>query len=413
MNEFEWTLQLRFIIALALGFLIGLERENSRVEKTKRLYAGVRTHALISLFGFGCGWMAQIQTPLALPVGLLSVAALCVVSYLAKTKEGRVGWTSEIAALLTFVMGALCVLSDIWLPASLGVISTLLLSEKAEIERHVERLNKSEFLAITRFLLVTIIILPLLPNENYTQFHLNPARIWKIVIMVSTIGFVGYFLSKKFGDQMGLWLSGLLGGIVSSTAVSVAVGRLAQKKPERGREALQASLIAGSVMYLRILILIWIINPAFVAPLWQRLVFLSFIGLVLALSLKTSDSPSVHTPISTLQNPFEIVPALLFAFLFVALSIITVLVKQSFSERGLLALSVIVGATDIDPFLLSLVNGEAPVSSVMIAAIMIAMMSNTFMKGLYFGSLAKETRHMTYWRYGLWTLLHLPLVFLY
>jgi uncharacterized membrane protein (DUF4010 family) len=235
MNTFEWTYELRFVVALALGFLIGLERESASSDRKLQYFAGVRTYTIISLYGFGCAWLQYINVSFALPIGMVSIAALAVVGYLAKLKEGRIGSTSEVAALLTFLIGVLTMLTDVWVPMSLGIISTILLSEKAGLDNFVDKLDKSEFLAVLKFLLVTVIILPVLPNRDYTQFHLNPTRIWQIVILVSTIGFVGYFLSKKFGSRLGLWLSGLLGGIASSTAVSIAAARIAKNDPGKQR----------------------------------------------------------------------------------------------------------------------------------------------------------------------------------
>src|SRR5574341_969779 len=160
MATFEWTFELRFVVALALGFLVGLERETAGVERKIHVLAGVRTYTLISLYGYGCGWLSRINVGLALPVGMLSIVALVLVEYLSKVKEGRTGWTSEVAALLTFVVGALTLLTDIWVPMALGIITTILLSEKAQVEKLVENLDKSEFLAVVKFLLVTVIILP-------------------------------------------------------------------------------------------------------------------------------------------------------------------------------------------------------------------------------------------------------------
>jgi uncharacterized membrane protein (DUF4010 family) len=370
--------------------------------------AGVRTYSLISLYGFGCGWLFRINIGMALPVGMLSIVALVLVEYLSKVKEGRTGWTSEVAALLTFIVGALTLLADIWMPMALGVITTILLSEKAQVEKLVENLDKSEFLALVKFLLVTVIILPVLPNQEYTPFKLNPTRIWQIVIMVSTVGFVGYLLTKKFGDKVGLWLSGLLGGIVSSTAVSVAAGRMAQNAPERSASALQASLLASTVMYFRILVFIWIINPEFVTTLWWRLLLLAAVGVIMAFRVAAAGASAEAISVQTLQNPFEIRPAVLFAALFVLLSIVTVLVQNAFGNVGLFLLSAFVGFTDVTPFILSLIHGSTPTEIVMISAIMIAMMSNTLFKGIYFGFLAKPVRKAAFWRYGLWALLHVP-----
>jgi uncharacterized membrane protein (DUF4010 family) len=293
---------------------------------------------------------------------------------------------------------------------ALGIISTIMLSEKANIESYVENLDKAEFLAVLKFLLVTVIVLPVLPNQEYTNFKLNPTRIWQIVILVSTIGFVGYFLTKKLGSRYGLWLSGLLGGIVSSTAVSIAAGRIAQNEPTRTGHALQASLLASSVMYLRILIIVWLVNPSILPLLSWKLPILSVIGIALSFKFaangKTEDEPSV----STLQNPFEIRPAMYFAVVFVVLSVVTVLIKTSFGSMGLFLLSAIVGVTDIDPYILSLISHTQNVEAYIATAMLVAMMSNTIVKGIYFGFLAKTARAETYWRFGVWALLHLPII---
>ncbi len=275
MNTFEWTNEIRFILALALGFLIGLERESSGSAGKSRVFAGVRTYTIISLFGFGCGWFYKINIPFILPIGLVSVTALALIGYLAKFKEEHYGWTSEIAAVLTYIIGALTILTDVWVPLALGVVTTLLLSEKSELENYVEKLDKSEFLAVIKFLVVTLIILPVLPDKEYTKYLLNPYKIWLIVVFVSSLGFAGYILIKKFGDKVGLWVSGIMGGIVSSTAVTIAVARIAEKDPAKNKSALQAALLASSVMYVRILFLIWLINPSFLGVLWWKLVALS------------------------------------------------------------------------------------------------------------------------------------------
>ena len=414
MNSFEWTFQIRFGIAVALGFLIGLERESSGYEKNARVFAGVRTFSLIALYGFGCGWLYQINIGLAVPVGMISVLALSMFSYFSKTREGRGGWTTEVAALITFIIGVLSLLTDIWVAMALGIISTILLSEKASVEQFVETLDKSEFLAVLKFLLVTIIILPVLPNESYTQFHLNPTLIWETVIMVSSIGFVGYFLTKKFGDKIGLQLSGILGGIVSSTAVSIAVGRMAQNSPERSASALRASLLASSVAYLRILVLIWIFNPLLVSHLWWKLVALFIIGVILSATTKRPGAETIRgidAP-STLENPFELKPAMLFGVLFVILSVITILVEHAFGSTGIMTLAAMVGVTDVAPFILSIAQRVSTPDATIIAAIITAMLSNSIVKGIYFGSLATMVKKETFIRYGLLALLHIPIILL-
>ena len=405
----EWTVQLRFIVALALGFLVGLERESIKVDQ-KLVFGGVRTHPIISLFGFGCAWLYQIGATAMLPVGLLAIATLTGIAYVAKIRVDRFGTTSEVSALLTFITGALALLVDVWIAMALGVLNTMLLSEKAMLESYVERLSKVEFLATVKFILVTVIILPVLPNHEFTQFHINPFKIWQIVIIVSTLGFVGYLLEKKFGSKLGLWMSGIFGGIVSSTAVTLSVGRMARTNPARGSTALQATLLASSVTYLRTLALIWFINGSFLPNLWPRFVFLSLVGVVLSIRMFKKESPALESETPELQNPFEIRPAIGFALLFILLSVLTGLVKTTMGNSGLLGLAAIVGVSDITPFILSIVQGSDGTIHIFTSAIILALMSNTVAKGIYFGSLSPTTRKETALKYSIYALLHIPFV---
>jgi uncharacterized membrane protein (DUF4010 family) len=412
MNWIEWNDQLRFLVAIALGFLVGLERESRGNELASKLTAGVRTYTLISLFGFGCAWLYRLNVEFIIPVGIIVIGTMTLAGYLAKQKSGAIGWTSEIAALLTFVVGVLSLVADIWIPMALGIFTTLLLSEKAELERYIEKLDKSEFLAVVKFLILTIIILPALPDKNYTQFELNPYRIWQIVILVSSIGFVGYFLMKKFGSKVGLWLSGLMGGIVSSTAVSIAMGNIAKKNELIAKRAFQATILASSVMYIRILVIIYLLNAGIAFGIWWKLFILFFVGLLLAATTRDKNPETSTEPISTIQNPFEIKPAVFFGFLFVLLSIVTIWVKQLFGGSGVLVLSAIVGVTDIDPFILSLINKRLPVGSIVDSAIIISMMSNTIIKGIYFGFLAKGLRKQVLLYFTIWVVVHIILLFI-
>ena len=412
MNIFEWTTELRLALALALGFLVGLERESTKLEHLSVIFGGVRTYPIISLFGFGCAWLHHAGVTFMLPVGLGVVALLVAIAYVAKTKAGHHGFTSETSALLTFIVGALALLADVWIAMALAVINTVLLSEKAELETYVERFNKAEFLAVVKFILVTVIILPVLPNQNYTDFGLNPTHIWQVVILVSSIGFVGYLLEKIFGDKVGLWLSGIVGGIVSSTATTIAVGRIAHKNPGRAGTALQASLLASSMMYIRILVLVLVINSAFLPALWWKLTLLFLVGVALSFRLHPGQE-SGETAIPNLHNPFEIRPSMVFAFMFVLLMVATKLIEQRLGSAGLLTLSAVVGVADIDPFILSVLHPNATMVRYVATAIIIAMMSNTIAKSVYFATLVPGARKETFLRYGMWATLHIPLLLMH
>ena len=409
MNAIEWTFQLRFALALALGLLVGLERESAK-DYQKLVFGGVRTHPIISLLGFGCAWLYQMGVTVMLPAGLVSLAALAVVSYLAKVREDHYGTTSEISALLTYVTGALALVADVWVVMALGVVNAILLSEKARLESFVDRLNKAEFLASLKFLLVTVIILPVLPDQEFTPFRINPATTWKFVIIVSTVGFIGYVLTRRLGTRVGFWMSGILGGIVSSTALTVAMGRLARVQPTRALGGLQASLLAGAVMYIRIVVIILLISPALGAALWWRAALLVAIGVVMALTVPGGDTEDPRPEVHGLENPFEITPALIFAALFVSLTVLVGLVRGWAGETGLLTLAAVVGIVDIDPFILSMVPQASVSFSLVVSATLLAAMSNTIAKGVYYFALVPSTRRQTAWRYALWGALHIPII---
>jgi uncharacterized membrane protein (DUF4010 family) len=312
-----------------------------------------------------------------------------------------------------FVTGALALMADIWIAMAIGIINTILLSEKSQLENFVEKLNRTEFTAVLKFLLVTLIILPVLPDQNYTRFNLNPAKIWWIVILVSSIGFSGYLLSKYLGDRIGLWLSGLIGGLISSTAVCIANGRLAKNNPEITDSALSSSIVACSVMYIRIFSLIFILNPVIAYSMWWKFLLLSVVGFGISLFDKKTEENniSVKPDVNELKNPFELKPALLFAVLFVLISIVTQIVKEHTGTNGLMTLSAVVGLTDIDPFILSIIHNVNIDFHLITSAIIIAMMSNTIIKGIYFGYLVPAARYKTIQKYGILALIHIPILF--
>ncbi len=290
------------------------------------------------------------------------------------------------------------------------MINTILLSEKSVLESYVERLDRTEFLATLKFLLVTVVIYPALPNVNYTVYALNPAKIWQIVVLVSAIGFIGFILSRKVGPKLGVPLSGLLGGIASSTAVSVATGRLAREAPAQAGAALQATLLASSVMYIRLIVLIAVFGGGFSMGLDWRMGCLCLTGLILALTVRNDrDAAPGGRGLPSLKNPVEIRVALFFAMLFVGLKIGTALAKDAFGQAGVLSLGALSGLADVDPFVLSVVQGALS-GPLLVQAVLMALMVNTLAKGIYFASLSKGSRIACLWRYGLLAGSHVPLM---
>jgi uncharacterized membrane protein (DUF4010 family) len=194
--------------------------------------------------------------------------------------------------------------------------------------------------------------------------------------------------------------------------VTVAMGRMAEHDQLRAIGALQAAILASSMMFLRILVIIALIAPSFVMLLWWKLVLLSLVGLGLALSLRPVSEADEGNDMSSLENPFELTPSLIFAGLFVALTVITQIARASAGEMGIQTLAVIVGVVDIDPFILSMLKSSDLVPRLMVSAVILSMMSNTLAKGAYFGVLAPTLRRQTAWRYAVWAAVHIPLILL-
>lgn len=409
---FEWTLGLRFLVALAMGFLIGLERETGRKEHAQFFFGGIRTFPVVSLFGFACAWCFSNGVPFLLPTGLMAVTVLAAVAYIQKIKAGRFGATSEVSVLVTYMIGVLSLLADVRLPIAMGVVNTILLSEKSVLEGYVARLDRNEFLATLKFLLLTLVIYPALPNAEYTQYHLNPARIWQIVVLVSAIGFVGYILAKKLGARLGLPIAGLLGGIASSTAVSVATGRLARDVPAYAGAALQASLLACSVMYVRLMVLIAVFGSGFSSNLDWRMSGLCVVGLLLALTVRKGMMVgNVPGEVPSIQNPVEIRVAVGFGLMFVVIKVGVALARQYFGQAGVLGLGIFSGIIDVDPFVLSLVQGSLS-GRLMLQALLLAVMVNTLAKGIYFTVLSRGNRIQSMWRFIVWAACHVPLMWM-
>jgi len=193
--------------------------------------------------------------------------------------------------------------------------------------------------------------------------------------------------------------------------VTVGLGRMAQNQHQRQKAALEAAILASMVMYLRILVLVWIVNAAYVPALWWKMIALSAIGGFLTMGLPKGKHDGSSKPEAVnLQNPFEIRPALVFAGLFVALSVASNLVGTYVGTGGILGLGALVGFTDIDPYILSIVHSGDLGRGVVAAGIVLAALSNTIAKGVYFGVLVSPLRRQVAWRYGVWAALHIPFI---
>jgi uncharacterized membrane protein (DUF4010 family) len=380
------TVALRFAAALGLGVMIGLERERTQPETR---FAGVRTFGLISLAG---GIAAYLDGALARPwLGLLlfgAVAALVVVSaVLTARQQGDIGITTEMSALIAFLFGYLCVYGNVTLAAALAVASGGILALKQWLHGVARRIETADVEATLKFAIVTVIILPLVPNETYGPAPLdviNPYKIWWMVVLISGLNFASYILVKVVGAEHGIGVTGLLGGLVSSTAVSLGFAQRSRMHPEQAPALAVGILLAWTVMFFRVVVLVSVVAPALARTLGIGMGALGLLSLALVLVLRRRATATERASVSAGSNPFELGQAIRFGLLFGVVTFAAKAAEVYFGEGGLYLAGALAGLTDVDAIALSMAQlaaGDAGHLEAAARTILIAVLSNTAVKG--------------------------------
>lgn len=344
---------LHFGIALGLGLLVGLQRE-----RAASLLGGVRTFALVTLSGTLAAYLAQPLGGWLVAAGLVSLAGLLVAGNLIKLKGGRFdpGLTTEVAMLLMFGVGAYLVVGPAEVAIALGGTVAVLLYLKPQLHGLSEKIGDADFRAIMQFALITLVILPVLPNRTFGPYQvLNPREIWLMVVLIVGLGLSGYLAYKVLGDRGGALLAGLLGGVISSTATTVSYSRRAAASPAASGLAALVVVIASGVSFVRLLIEIGVVAPAFLSsaalPLGLMLAALA----AYALALWRRRSPG-ETEAPEAENPSELKPALIFAGLYALILVAVEAARRHLGASGLYAVAAISGLTDLDAITLSTSN---------------------------------------------------------
>jgi len=376
---------------LFLSFLVGLEREEHKATAGTFSFGGVRTFPLIGLLGYS---LALLSGPQLLPValGLPVVAAFLLLSYRHKiATAGTAGITTEMSGLTTYVVGALVYHEQFWIATTLSVASMLLLELKAALESLTGRIASDEILTFTKFLVLTVVILPAVPNQEFGPFQINPFKTWLVVVAVSTVSYGSYVLQRVTKNEGGVILACILGGAYSSTVTTVVLARRAAR--ERHCHLFAGGiLIASGVMYLRLIVLVGLFNRDLIALLALPFAALAAVAVVagwLWTRLPDPDSGAVQREYQP-RNPLELRAAFLFALLFLAMLVATRLVAVYLGKTGVYMLAAIMGVTDVDPFIMGMTQSAGKVTPVSAAAtgILIAASSNNVVKGIYAYSLA-------------------------
>jgi uncharacterized membrane protein (DUF4010 family) len=382
---------LKIVLVLFLSFLIGLEREEHKAAMKTYSFGGVRTFPLIGLIGYSIALLSGNQL-LPLTVGFLVIAAFLLLSYWHKLSSAEAaGITSEMSGLTTFLVGALVCYGHFWVATTLSVASLLLLDLKAALEKLAVRIAPQEILTFAKFLFLTGVILPVLPNQEFSRFHINPFKTWLVVVAVSTISYGSYVLQKLTKERGGVALAAVLGGAYSSTVTTVVMARRAARETHPHLFA-GGILIASGVMYLRLAALLALFNRPLMSLL--GLPFLCLAGLAVGsgwLWTRKAD-PSARAVQREFEpkNPLELLAALLFALLFLAMLIATQLAVTYLGRAGVNTLAAVMGMTDVDPFIMGMTQAAGTLTPLKVAAaaVLIAAASNNLVKGIYAYGLA-------------------------
>jgi len=372
-------------LALALGLLVGIERgwqERDAAEGNR--IAGIRTFGLVGLLGGLCQLLAGAAGDVLLGLAFLAFALLMAVAHAVEARVSNdYGVTSLVATLITFVLGALSVRGQHSVAASGAVVTAVILSLKPILHDWLERIQPKELAAALKLLLISVVILPVLPDQGFGPWQaLNPYELWWLVVLIATLSFAAYCAIKIAGAERGILLTGFLGGLVSSTGVTIHLARRASDTVEQKIFA-AGILVASATMFVRMLILTALLNPALSRSLSLPMaaMALCFFG---AAAVYASKSGQIAPNAFKMHNPVELRQALQFAMLLATILLATKAVQAWLGEAGLFLLAVISGIADVDAITISLSRWAASDAAIRSAtiAVLAAATVNTITKAV-------------------------------
>ncbi len=386
-----------FFATVLLGFVIGLEVHSYRRANHQDLGFGTtRTMTLLAMSGFV---LAVLDPQLRLfGIGYLVLGGLLGLQYWRDLSHDQQSLLPSLIPMLTYPLGALALLHNLWLLILYAVVILLLLGEKPGIRHLSDQLRNGEAVTLAKFMIMAGLILPMLPDQAIVHgLNISWYQLWLAVVAVSGMSYAGYLIQTYFLPEGGIILAGLLGGLYSSTAATVVLSRHAQQDPQAAERAYASAVILASVMmYLRLLALIIMLGHTSTA---LQLILPFTIAVVMAFSgawllrprvVLENTAPVAETAES--HNPLEFSTAVVFAGLFVVFALATQLVLNHFGNSGLHWLAFMVGFSDIDPFILSLLAGHFTVDTrTIVHAILIATASNNLLKAAYAAIITRQS----------------------
>jgi uncharacterized membrane protein (DUF4010 family) len=373
----------RYVVALAIGLLMGLERERNPAAK-----AGLRTFALTALFGVLAAHLAMtIDAQWLVAMGLFLVGMMMIAAYLRSPQpDGDPGTTTVAALMLCYGLGVLVWHNEAQLAVMLGVAATMLLYFKPELRGLSQQLSRRDLLSVLQFAVLALIILPLLPNQDYGPYGaLNPHHIWWMVVLIVGVGLAGYAALRLVGQQRGAVMLGLLGGLVSSTATTLAFSRHARASSEMMPVAVIVIVLANLMVLVRLGVLTAVLAPEILSQLLPVLIGgLVAGGLGAAYGVRRLQ-PQGALPTLAMGNPTELRPALGFGLLYAVVLLAAAWLSDWLGTRGLYAVALVSGLTDVDAITLSslrLHNLDRLTVAVAVNVITLAVLSNLVFKSV-------------------------------
>jgi uncharacterized membrane protein (DUF4010 family) len=369
----------RLLVALLVGLLIGLDRERAEERKNRRLFAGIRTFPLISMLAAAL----SLVSLWLLALGFVGVGAIALLSYRQSALKGDVGATTEVAALVTYALGALAGTGQPVVAGAVGVAVMVLLVTKVPMERLSRAMSEQELMAVLQLAVITAIVLPLLPDRDYGPWQVwNPFKIWMVVVLVSALSFAGFVAVRWKGEQAGLFWAAGLGALVSSTATTVAMAQRSREAPAHGHRIAAAAILASVVMCGRLMVLVVAIRPALLPRLAIPIGAMAAVGLGFVLFLwrrSLPDAPRGAPPAHA--NPFSLRSAIVFGAIFAG---VLLLVKASdvwLGAKGTWLAALLSGLVDVDAITVAIARGaDGTGAAVAVTGIVVACISNNLFK---------------------------------
>ncbi len=372
---------LSFLVAVLLGFLIGLERERKR-ETQGSIFAGIRTFPLIALFGAIVGTLSWTISPWVLVGSFVPVAVLIALAYWRETAGTKVGGTTQFAVLVAYGLGVMAGYGAYVAALAGAVVATGMLSLRTELRRLAGAVSQEDLYAVVQFAVVSLVVLPLVPNETFGPWGVwNPRTIWWLVVLISGLSFIGYAASKVIGATRGIGWSGLLGGLASSTAVTMSFSERSKKQHSLDIVYAIGVLAASAVMIPRLWVLLGVLQPRLILPTLIPLGVLFVITTIGGLSV-LRERKRERLEGARVTNPFQLKTALQFALLFALILLLAKAAEEYLGTRGLYIASALAGVTQLDAITLTLAHQVGTGLDVNVAArgLAIAAATNSLFK---------------------------------